>query len=451
MTDNYGSLLAVNITNNIFNQTSLPIGIMNSPAGNVTSQISRNQFINCDATGYSTTKATVDLIYHRNGARLIVSNNVFTNNTNPFYILRVSTSTTNTNATISDNVLTANTVTDNVKSVLAINGYWFRLMNNTFMNPDSLYELDSYISVTPPHIYAVTAPGNYWGTSSTDWAVRARIIDSFRSPNLLPVQFHPYCLDQTCTTMSGNGTSNAFINNGTALAGRITTNLTIPAGTYNCYGLYVASNVNLILSPGFTCLFYPLSSIWVDGSLTLAGTAASPITFNAIDPSRNWGRVYIRPTWALRTTTNVVIRNGGSERTGLVESFGFDNPINATVSNLVISNSAGYGIRIATQNCVSPLIISNMSVSFCGRQGVYVDAASGCVQLNQGTVFNNTADGILLLSGFFKMNNYVVSYNGWNGPSISVTDQNSGFNYYAAGYTNQNFTITNSDFTWNNR
>lgn len=164
-----------------------------------------------------TDKATVDLSFARSAARLSFTSNTFTNNINSYFILRIDTTTTAAQVSVSKNIFTSNVVTSNFLSVFGLGGYGISVNNNSFNNPQSLYDLDTYNVVLPTQTtYSINAVGNYWGLSTADsWTIRSRIVDFFRNPNLIPVQFHPFCVDPSCATLSANATSNTFINNGT--------------------------------------------------------------------------------------------------------------------------------------------------------------------------------------------------------------------------------------------
>lgn len=449
----WGSNFGMTVLNNIWENCTLPFLLWNSPGW--PSVFSNNQIYNSDAST-SGDRATVQIRVQQYST-MTITNNRIVNNTSPLAALYVDGGGYEP-FFIANNTITNNNVIGNTRAAVMVSGWQMRFVNNSFENPACTFEMDSFGTLSNVAQYQINAAGNFWGTGAVDdFAIHGRIIDAFRLPNLIPVQFHPYCLNRGCSSVSANVTSYAFINNGTVLGGfLINQNATVAAGTYTCYGVYVSPGTNLTIAPGVTCRHILWTSIWVDGTISLAGTRAAPITFTSAKTAGaaagDWGRVYIRSNAGLVAASNLIVRYCGTERASVTECFGIDYTSPATISNITIQSGAAIGLRQggSSGSCTFIATFSNISVSSCATIGMHVAMGSGCASLDRISSTFNGAEGIWIDSGTVNITASSSTDNGFNN-TYANSQQGSGLTFWGAGWGNSNLTILNSDFSRNNR
>jgi hypothetical protein len=113
---------------------------------------------------------------------------------------------------------------------------------------------------------------------------------------------------------------------------RITGNLTIPAGS------------SLTIQPGTRVMLGSQVNLIVQGTITVNGTAADPVVFNAINPAQPWGGVEVRGAGNVGTFSYTFFTKGGADTS---RNFGHS------------SSQPLIKVTAATVNCDNCYIINN--------------------------------------------------------------------------------------------
>jgi hypothetical protein len=289
---------------------------------------------------------------------------------------------------------------------------------------------------------------NWWG-SNDDTTVRASILDSLHSPNFMRTQYHPYCLDASCSSLSAENTSSwQFFQNGSVIGGYLTQNVTIAAGNYTCFGFNVLTGYRLEFQAGVTCRFMFMSTLIVNGGvLSMLGTAAQPIVLTsaqALPAPGDWGTVWIRTTQPLNGSamSYVQMSYGGLDRyISEGANLQYDAPPQSPVSNLLLTYSRMDGLRTAGYvDCAPGYFFSDIQAHHNTRFGFYAYAYyRACLTLNGGSMTYNGNHGIYTYYG----NNLTFS-------NIDASN-NVGSGFYLTGTYQNTAIIENSTFNSNQR
>jgi hypothetical protein len=319
--------------------------------------------------------------------------------------------------------------------------------------------------------YTINATGNWFG-SADDAFVRSRVIDYGRSQRFMKVQYHPYCIDASCTTLSSANVNNSydFVQSGSFLGGQLTSNVTVAAGNYTCGGFGIRAGYRLELQAGVTCRFLPMAVAEVYGTLSLPGTAAQPIVLTSaqiVPAPGDWGTVWFRAQQTINASriSNVQMSFGGYERYigSSIGNLMFDTAPETPVVNVTLTDSRVDGIIVFNNYDALMYVFENLVASSNRRYGMNFAAGSAWALFSGGVFSDNGADGFYLYAvrnativGVQFSNNGVLgggemsgllAFTNYNGLSISdcrfMSNRRWGY-YYRYGSYYAKTTLQNS-------
>jgi hypothetical protein len=137
-------------------------------------------------------------------------------------------------------------------------------------------------------------------------------------------------------------------------------------------GLRLLDALAVTLEPGVEIRFGQGQKfdVYEGASLTAIGTAERPITFGAVDQSRNWRGLLVQSTAAAVTLDHVVLDHGGYSSSSVAHLANLTAARPVSITNSLIQHSAGYGIQHAADDATDYQSTNTFSDNHSGDMGV---------------------------------------------------------------------------------
>ncbi|XP_064597670.1 uncharacterized protein LOC135464106 [Liolophura sinensis] len=151
-------------------------------------------------------------------------------------------------------LFTYNEIVNNSAAVFIKKFPQYSLSMNTFINPESEYEIDTNLPFSES--YFINAAYNYWGSSNGSF-VRSRVRDAFINIDLVLIFVSPFFVTSDLAELYTGQDPDEFTQDDFTIGGRLVQNVTLRRNTSFSVtrSIYVPEGISLMIEPGVELRF----------------------------------------------------------------------------------------------------------------------------------------------------------------------------------------------------